>query len=550
MVTLLRVLFLICGLLSGSLAALANPCSTGGASGMGGTGLAPDGSGIGGTGKPQAGAYGQDGGTGMGGTGLSPDGSGMGGTGRQAEGTGMGGTGRQAEGTGMGGTGRQADGSGMGGTGVVGIITGFGSICVNGIEVHYGLATPVSLDGQPLSPRGLAIGQLVSVDAVGQGDSLQARRIAVHSALVGPVSWVSPAGDALVALGQKVRIKHGASPVAPMIAAGLKKGDFIQVSGLRDASGEVLATRVERVRPDLPVSVSGPMQVLTGQQGRIGGLAISGMVKPLKAQQVRVVGKLVAGVLKAERIVPAPEAAALAKAERVVLQGPVVVRPKGAVVDLGYARVSVPAAALKGVQAGEWLRVEAVRRPDGGFEAREIERDGPRGGREDARKIPSKQETGAAARTPERNAREAESARDGSAGAGAERREPAEREERTGESRREATPERHARTSSVEHEERPRQEERSKEEGRSKPIERPERISVVKPEPIERPPQVEKPEPVERPPQIEKPEPVERPPKVDKPERVEKPEKPEKPEKQEKVEKPEKIEKPEPPEHH
>ena len=85
---------------------------------------------------------------------------------------------------GIGGTGA-AEG-GIGGTGLIGVITGFASICVNGVEVHYDTGTPVSADGLPMSLDHLAVGQVVAVQAIGEGDQLSARSISIMRAAVGP----------------------------------------------------------------------------------------------------------------------------------------------------------------------------------------------------------------------------------------------------------------------------------------------------------------------------------------------------------------------------
>jgi hypothetical protein len=162
---------------------------------------------------------------------------------------------------------------GMGGTGVVGVITGFGSICVNGLELFYDTSTPVTLDGEAALAETLAVGQVVSVWAIGRGGRLHARHVAVNSALVGPVTWVAGDGRALVAMGQLVRL-----PVAGDAAGGLPKvGDNVRVSGLRGPDGAVLATRLERVSEQARPSVSGAVDLVAGKLARVGGLLVRGL---------------------------------------------------------------------------------------------------------------------------------------------------------------------------------------------------------------------------------------------------------------------------------
>jgi hypothetical protein len=294
-------------------------------------------------------------------TGAGVDGigdGGMGGTGHAGDGSGMGGTGHAGDGSGMGGTGGRADGSGMGGTGVVGVITGFASICVNGLEVFYGPDTPVSLDGEATSPDTLAVGQVVSVWAVDRDGRLHARRVAVNSALVGPVTWVAGDGRRLVALGQQVLLPATTMPP--------KVGENVRVSGLRGPDGVVLATRLERVSELARPSVSGVVDLVAGAQARLGGLLVRGLPGARVGDQVRVSGPVVDGVMQARQAQPDPLLAPVRGAERLSLQG-VVQGPANGDLSLGYARLALPAGAPRAA-AGSVVRLEARSRPDGGLE--------------------------------------------------------------------------------------------------------------------------------------------------------------------------------------
>ncbi|MFA5081758.1 MAG: DUF5666 domain-containing protein [Hydrogenophilaceae bacterium] len=335
--------------------------------GMGGTGIAPHGTGLGGTGVTAQG-------TGMGGTGIAPHGTGMGGTGVTAQGSGMGGTGIAPHGTGMGGTGSVADGSGMGGTGVVGIITGFGSICVNGLEIHYDANTPVSVDGRAGSPKQLAIGQWVAVQAAGTAPSLMARRIELNSAVVGPVDWVAPGGQSFRVLGQSVLAMTGGK--VP------RAGEFVRVDGVSDANGTIQATHIERLPSRATVSVSGIVKAVSGKTVRVGGLTAVGVTGLSVGAPVRLTGRLTeSGTLEARQVDIAPEMRSIGKAERMVLQG-IVHEADAKGVSLGYARVETSNFAAQRVEPGQWVRVEVMRRPDGRLDAGRWSIDTPRGGRD------------------------------------------------------------------------------------------------------------------------------------------------------------------------
>jgi hypothetical protein len=194
---------------------------------------------------------------GIGGTGART--GGVGGTGVRSENGGVGGTGAplpQRPG-GTGGTGAVADGvdgtfidhggaggtgapilrpGGTGGTGIVGTITGFASICVNGLEVHFGKDVPVSENGAPASSAHLAIGQVVAVEAFAGKRGLQAGRISILNVYEGPLTALPNASASLRVMGQPVRLAAGAR-----VAEGLRPGEPVRVSGLRDAKGEVVA---------------------------------------------------------------------------------------------------------------------------------------------------------------------------------------------------------------------------------------------------------------------------------------------------------------------
>lgn len=207
---------------------------------------------------------------GMGGTGAVATG-GIGGTGAPQQDGGLGGTGAPAQHGGIGGTGAPADEGGIGGTGIVGTITGFGSICVNGVEVHFDSNAVLTENGVPASSKQLAIGQVVAVEARSSPRGLEARNIAILHAYEGPVTEVAPGAASLRVMGQPVRLAVGAR-----VASGLRIGDPVRVSGLRDAQGQVLASRIDRAPGLVQASAIGAIE----RPGVLQGLALS---KPLPA---------------------------------------------------------------------------------------------------------------------------------------------------------------------------------------------------------------------------------------------------------------------------
>lgn len=201
---------------------------------------------------------------GSGGTGMMAPG-GVGGTGAPDSG-GVGGTGAHPGGGGIGGTGAPQDEGGVGGTGIVGTITGFGSICVNGVEVHFDNKVVLSENGLPAGSQRLAIGQVVAVEAQPSRRGLEARSIAILNAYEGPVTGLASGDTPMRVMGQPVRVAAGAR-----VAPGLHIGEPVRVSGLRNAQGEVVASRVDRAPGLVQASAIGDI----GKPGNLHGLALS-----------------------------------------------------------------------------------------------------------------------------------------------------------------------------------------------------------------------------------------------------------------------------------
>lgn len=285
-------------------------------------------------------------GSGLGGTGApvvrGPDPGGIGGTGQVATGSGLGGTGApmvaQDPGNGLGGTGSPLAGgdSGLGGTGIVGVVTGFASICVNGVEVDYSPSMPVDRDGVAAPVSELAVGQLVALQAVGQGDQLRARRIAVIDAAVGPLTAV----DART--GRFDVMQQAALALAREDLQGLAVGDWVRVSGQRVASGDIRASRVQRVATT-EAYATGPYGS-SGTVGlRVGATPVTASALPAglrEGQEVGVRGEWVDGRLRARELQLQPTRAAMGGASEVLLQG-YVHAVRGRELQLGYQSLTL-----------------------------------------------------------------------------------------------------------------------------------------------------------------------------------------------------------------
>lgn len=191
---------------------------------------------------------------------------GIGGTGMLALKPGIGGTGMLAARPGVGGTG--IDHGGVGGTGIVGVITGFASICVGGVEVHYDADTPMTDNGQPSQASVLAVGQMVVVNAAGTGDEVHARRVALLHVAIGPLHSVSPDTGEFHLMGQRAWAMDASS------LKGLPPGQWVRVSGQRNAYGDIMATHVQAVPPQQQAQVLGVLSTHS-EPFSVAGTAVS-----------------------------------------------------------------------------------------------------------------------------------------------------------------------------------------------------------------------------------------------------------------------------------
>jgi len=247
-------------------------------------------------------------GSGIGGTGapvLKDNGSGIGGTGALANTSGIGGTGAPAlidSGSGIGGTGQKTDKQT---SIIIGTITGFGSICVNGIEIHYAASTPVQVNGSTSNTDQLALGQIVSVNVSGTGNEVFAQDIEVLNIVTGPVTEIDPQLNRLTVLGQKVLLSDKTQfPQSNIKLSHIQKGSFIQVSGLRQTDGYIVASRIDNSNSTNYVQITGSVSNVTSKSFTVQGVNFSTTNSlPIRnGQEVNVRGQLEAERIIAEKI--------------------------------------------------------------------------------------------------------------------------------------------------------------------------------------------------------------------------------------------------------
>ena len=169
---------------------------------------------------------------------------------------------------GIGGTGApatQVAERGIGGTGIIGVVTGFASICLAGHEVALPADVPVEIGGAAAGQQALRAGQVAAVEAGGPANALYARRIIVRYEVQGPIEVIAP--DRLQVAGQTVLLSADTWFRTPPAL-----GQWVAVSGLRDSTGAIAATRLDLVSTRTFL-LHGVVQQAEGGY-RIGTLAI------------------------------------------------------------------------------------------------------------------------------------------------------------------------------------------------------------------------------------------------------------------------------------
>jgi hypothetical protein len=153
-----------------------------------------------------------------------------------------------------------------------GAITELNSATVNGIRYDTD-ATTVEANGLPATVADLKLGQIVAIegevnfsDATGRADA-----IGYSASVIGPVENIDATLDRLIVLGQTVLTNADTvfdSSIDPDTFAGLTVGATAQISGLRNADGDIVATRIE------PDTTSTGVQLI----GTVAGLDVANML--------------------------------------------------------------------------------------------------------------------------------------------------------------------------------------------------------------------------------------------------------------------------------
>ena len=159
-----------------------------------------------------------------------------------------------------------------------GVITGFGSVYVNGIHFETSGAE-ISKDGLRTTQQNLRVGQVVHVKGRidGSGHAV-ADSVRQDDDLEGPITSIDATAQTFVVLAHTVRVTTETSFDASLgNFAALAVGVQVEVSGLANSAGEIVATRIEkRATGATQLEVMGTVSALdtTAHTFKLGALVV------------------------------------------------------------------------------------------------------------------------------------------------------------------------------------------------------------------------------------------------------------------------------------
>ena len=207
-----------------------------------------------------------------------------------------------------------------------GPVAGFGSLYLNGIRYDT-TGVEVQVDGAAGHVADLQVGHVVVLEGRASDGDSRAETLRLDRDLIGPVSSVASGAPQFVVLGQTVTVSSETSfgdAIEPASILGLKTGNVVEVSGLRNAAGRIDATRVDIHTAAGPLLVTGPVSALDTAQKRFlidalpvdySAAAVDGFAtgQPANGDRVRVSGPVpgASGVMAATRVASIDDARAL-----------------------------------------------------------------------------------------------------------------------------------------------------------------------------------------------------------------------------------------------
>lgn len=162
----------------------------------------------------------------------------------------------------------------------IGPVASFGSIIVNGVTYNTDAAT-FTVNDAPATQADLRVGHVVKVLGTADDNGLTgiADDVFFDDSVKGPIESIDATASRLVVLGQVVLVGPDTSfdnSLSPASIDGLSVGQIIEVSGQIDATGNIVATRVEPKPVGTQFEVHGDVNALdsTNMRFNINSLVV------------------------------------------------------------------------------------------------------------------------------------------------------------------------------------------------------------------------------------------------------------------------------------
>jgi hypothetical protein len=216
----------------------------------------------------------------------------------------------------------------------IGPITAFGSIFVNGVEYATSSAQ-VTVNGEAATEADLRVGQIVTVKGSVSTDDQQtgsASEVSFVSNARGEVAQVDTDAQTFAVLGQTVQVTDETlfdERIEPASIEGLQAGETVEISGFTDASGQLIASRIDLKPENVDLQVKGTVEALNTSTHTFrinlltvdyGGIAPDGTLANGAEAQVRGSASSAAGPLRATSVKVLPSTTGSAN-ERGDVQG-------------------------------------------------------------------------------------------------------------------------------------------------------------------------------------------------------------------------------------
>lgn len=216
---------------------------------------------------------------------------------------------------------------GISGNGVaVGPVSTFGSVVVNGVTYNTDSAA-FTINDQSGTQADLAVGDVVTVigSIDSNGTTGTADTVLYDDLVKGPVDSIDLVGNSLVVLGQNVFVSPDTSfddGFTPASLEGVSVGQIVEVSGQFNASGDIVATRIEPKPAGTQFEVHGTVSSLDSTNMRFnlrnlvvdyssatldnfnGGQISDGDFVEAKGTSVGAGGELIASSVELESLAP------------------------------------------------------------------------------------------------------------------------------------------------------------------------------------------------------------------------------------------------------